>query len=159
MSEGASRGSSTIEIVRSGERKEFSFAPGPLGITFDTGDESGGQTTGVASSGGAVRKNGVAHPESTHVNSGQYDVARAVAKIVGIVGWVFVAIGGLVLLSAFGQQGFQATMVAVAGAVVAFQGLVVVLVSYGLLGVVDTADNTRETVFLLRRLKLMLEKT
>jgi len=95
---------------------------------------------------------------SSEVSGGKYDTARVLVQVVLIVGWVVVAIGGLILLSAITQEGIRAIVTAAAGAFVSLQGLVVVVVSYLMLATLDTAVNTGETVLLIRRLPSMLEK-
>ena len=157
MGESGSDGA-TITVVRSGEQKDFTFAPGPLGVTFDTGSESGGRSTAVGPAVHAVGQHAANHYGNSQGSGGKYDTARFLVQVVLIVGWVVVAIGGLILLSAMTQEGIQAIVTAAAGAFVSLQGLVVVVVSYVMLATLDTAVNTGETVRLIRKLTSMLEK-
>ena len=128
-----------------------------------------GSTGSIARSGednakGVALDQGVFGAPSSHHGTyqgggGKYDTARFLVQVVSIVGWVVVAIGGLIFVSAITQDGIQAIVTAAAGAFVSLQGLVVVVVAYVMLATLDTAVNTGETVLLIRRLTSVLEKT
>ena len=158
MGESGSDGT-TITVIRSGERKDFTFAPGPLGVTFDTGGESGASSTAKGPAASAAGQLAANRRGNSLGGGGKYDTARFLVQVVSIVGWVVVAIGGLIFVSAITQDGIQAIVTVAAGAFVSLQGLVVVVVAYVMLATLDTAVNTGETVLLIRRLTSVLEKT
>ena len=88
--------------------------------------------------------------------SGDYALARSIAKFVRFVGWATFALGSLVffiaLVSLVSGDPDVGAMLGAVGIVIIMQGLVLVLVSYGLEGVFDTADNTAQILFGMRQI-------
>lgn len=92
---------------------------------------------------------------------GSYDLARSIAKIVIVVGWLSVGLGALFFLIGLGSdEKVDRVFMIVAGLVALWQGLLVVLVAYGLIGIFDTADNTARTSLSVQEIerKLLAER-
>ena len=151
-----------LKVQRGAKLFEYTFDRGALGVELATIrlDASPNSTKSDSPS----RTNLDAQPMATREwlaqkgisPSGRYALARSIAKFVRFVGWATFALGSLVLLTAIvalftGDPEFGAMMGAV-GIVIIMQGLVLVLVSYGLEGVFDTADNTAKIVSGMRKI-------
>ena len=158
----------SIEIERRGQRLIYSFVKARLGVAFDeivgrqdssrvdaaTEPSIGenrteqGASSGEASQSGEQQTAGHFTTAQTGPSGpdGRYDLARSIAKIVIVVGWLSVGFGALTFFIGLGTDEMYAGVMMIAGLVALWQGVVVVLVAYGLVGVFDIADNSARIV-------------
>jgi hypothetical protein len=152
-----------LKVQRGAKLFEYTFDRGALGVELATVklDASPNSTKRDSPS----RTNLDAQPVATREwlaqkkgisPSGGYALARSIAKFVRFVGWATFALGSLVFLAAivalFSGDPDVGVISGAVGIVIIMQGLVVVLVSYGLEGVFDTADNTAQIVYGMRQI-------
>lgn len=169
----------SIEIERQGQRLAYSFLKARLGVAFDEevgrqDSSSGNPTIAPAiretrnepgrTSGDASQSGG--HQAKDHVKKGQsgsvpgYDLARTFAQIVIVVGWLSIGIGALAFLIGLGTDEVYRVFMIAAGLMAIWQGILVVLVAYGLVGVFDTADNSAKISVTVQEIakKLLADK-
>ena len=152
-----------LKVQRGAKLFEYTFDRGALGVEL--------ATVRLDASPNSIRSNS---PSRTNLDaqplaprewlaqkkgispSGDYALARSIAKFVRFVGWATFALGSLVffiaLVSLVSGDPDVGAMLGAVGIVIIMQGLVLVLVSYGLEGVFDTADNTAQILFGMRQI-------
>ena len=165
----------SIVVERRGQRRFFSFLKARLGVEFDevvgrqespTGSPTieplAGETSTMRSAAsGEAFQDGVSHAAGDVIKNrtgpvnldGKYDLARAIAKIVIVVGWLSVGAGALLFFIGLGADGMERTFLAMVGLLGVWQSLLLVLVAYGLVGVFDAADNSERICFSVQKIE------
>jgi len=166
-------GVETVQVVllRQGQKLVVSIKPGSLDVTFDTSDVEpqqpkdvwslgisvGGQQAGTGADGLTAsrdpqERSSIPLKSATSQNRintaipEHYKTARVIATMIMYAGWLLVALGVIIILTAF-ASGYQ--FIGLMGLVVSASpilgGLFQVLIAHLVLAVLDIADNTRAT--------------
>lgn len=81
----------------------------------------------------------------------QYGVAKSLSQLQTFIGWVGVAVGGFVAIFGIDSGGYGPLIGIVIGVILAIGGLIIVGLAQLTKAVVDTADYSREILYLLHQ--------